>query len=98
MTLQWGDYRAGPDGKQPDSGKHPDSKDTAVSLSSDGIIPGVLSFDGHYIHCGMPMARFGTDMYRVLGDRLLPETLGAYLATRVLRCDCGFQMEIPDQP
>jgi hypothetical protein len=92
MTLQWGDYRAGPDGK------HPDSKDTAGSLSSDGIIPDVLSFDGHYIHCGMPMARFGADTHHVLNDRLLPETLGAYLATRVLRCDCGFQMEIPDQP
>lgn len=91
MTLQWGDYRAGPDGNDPGS------RDTAGSLSSDGNIPDVLSFDGHYIHCGQPMTRFG-DTHRFLNDRYLPETLGAYLATRVLRCDCGFQMEIPDQP
>ncbi|MDE8586020.1 hypothetical protein [Arthrobacter sp. NQ4] len=27
----------------------------------------------------------------------VPEVLGVYLATRVLRCACGFQIEIPDQ-
>lgn len=92
MTLQWGDYRAGPDST------HPDTEDAAGSPSNFDNIPDVLSFDGHYIHCGQPMTRFGANMHRVLGDRLLPETLGAYLATRVLRCECGFQMEIPDQP
>lgn len=90
MTLQWGDYRAGPDDR------NPDHKDRAESLSGDA--PDVLSIDGHYIHCGQPMTRFGADTHRVLDDRYLPESLGVYLATRVLRCDCGFQMEVPDQP
>jgi hypothetical protein len=92
MTLQWGGYRAGPDGKDPDS------KDTAASRISGDTTPDVLSFDGHYIHCGQPMTRFGADRHRVLDDRYLPESLGVYLATRVMRCDCGFQMEIPEQP
>jgi len=95
MTLQWGDYRAA------SHGKDPDGSGTAGPPSCGGNSADVLSFDGHYIHCGQPMARFGADtyfMHGILDDRQLPEALGVYLATRVLRCGCGFQMEIPDQP
>jgi hypothetical protein len=63
-------------------------------------IADVLVHDGHYIHCGQPMKTAGAEMRSIHGtynSRHLPETLGVYLATRVLRCVCGFQMEIPDQ-
>ncbi len=65
-----------------------------------GRTPDVLVVDGHYIHCGEPMGTAGAEMRSIHGtytSRHLPETLGVYLATRVLRCVCGFQMEIPDQ-
>lgn len=60
--------------------------------------PDVLVRGGHYIHCGQVMAATGAEMRSIhgtYGD--LPETLGVYLATKVLRCACGFQIEIPDQ-
>ena len=63
-------------------------------------IPDVLVYDGQYMHCGEPMATAGAEMRSIRGSyntRQLPETLSVYLATRVLRCACGFQMEIPDQ-
>lgn len=59
----------------------------------------VLMSDGHYIHCGQPMQAAGGGMRNLFGgysERELPDSLGVYLATRVLRCACGFQMEIPD--
>lgn len=82
MTLQPGQYRAGPAFRR-------------------GGTADVLSFGGHYIHCGEPMAAASSEMRTIHGsytDRQLPESLSVYLATRVLRCSCGFQMEIPDQP
>lgn len=77
-----------------------DVTDVAVILNRPGNTPNVLVFGGHYIHCGHPMRTAGGEVRRIhgsYGERQLPETLGVYLATRVLRCACGFQMEIPDQ-
>lgn len=60
--------------------------------------PDVLVHGGQYIHCGEPMTANGAEMRSIHGTYgSLPETLGVYLATRVLRCACGFQIEIPDQ-
>jgi hypothetical protein len=60
--------------------------------------PDVLVRGGHYIHCGQVMAASGAKMRTIHGTSgQLPEALGVYLATRVLRCACGFQIEIPDQ-
>lgn len=60
--------------------------------------PDVLVRGGHYIHCGQVMAASGAEMRTIHGTSgQLPEALGVYLATRVLRCACGFQIEIPDQ-
>jgi len=60
--------------------------------------PDVLVRGGHYIHCGQVMAARGAEMRTIHGSYgQLPEALGVYLATRVLRCACGFQIEIPDQ-
>jgi hypothetical protein len=60
----------------------------------------VLYVDGHYMHCGQPMGIAGAEMRSINGSytsNRLPEALGVYLATSVLRCACGFQMEVPDQ-
>lgn len=63
----------------------------AAVLNRPGVSFGVLQFGGEYIHCGEPMRTASNEM-RTLGDR----PLDIYLRTRVLRCACGFQMEIPD--
>jgi len=60
--------------------------------------PDVLVRDGRYVHCGEVMTASGAEMRSIHGTYgQLPETLGVYLATKVLRCACGFQIEIPDQ-
>lgn len=60
--------------------------------------PDVLVRGGHYIHCGQVMTASGAEMRSIHGTYgQLPEALDVYLATRVLRCACGFQIEIPDQ-
>jgi hypothetical protein len=77
-----------------------DVSEVARVLNRPGNTAGVLAFGGHYIHCGQPMTAVGTELRSVNGsysDRLVPEALSVYLATRVLRCRCGFQMEIPDR-
>lgn len=62
----------------------------------------VLIFGGHYIHCGQPMEKAGSELRRlrapVSTDRDTENALDVYFATRVLRCPCGFQMELPDLP
>ncbi|TLM84496.1 hypothetical protein FDW83_07185 [Pseudarthrobacter sp. NamE2] len=63
--------------------------------------PDVLVSGGHYIHCGQPMGTAGGEFRTIQSpytDRPMPETLTVYLATRVLRCECGFQVEVPDNP
>lgn len=77
-----------------------DVTEVARILNRSGNSPNVLAFGGHYIHCGQPMRAAGAEVrsiHTTYNERHLPETLGVYLATRVLRCICGFQMEIPDQ-
>ncbi|SFU11412.1 hypothetical protein [Arthrobacter sp. ov118] len=60
----------------------------------------VLILGGHYLHCGQPMEKAGSE-HRRLSAPLTTETatedaLDVYLSTRVLRCVCGFQMELPE--
>lgn len=75
---------------------------TAVAriLNRQGNTADVLAFGDHYIHCGQPMTGAGAEMRRIHStyrEKNLPEALSVYLATRVLHCRCGFQMEIPYQ-
>ncbi|TLM72631.1 hypothetical protein [Pseudarthrobacter sp. NamB4] len=62
----------------------------------------MLAFGGHYIHCGHPMEKIGSELRRLSapaftdGDQKETETLDVYMTTRVLRCRCGFQMELPE--
>lgn len=59
----------------------------------------VLAFGGQYIHCGQPMQITGSEVRRlsapVFTHEALEDALDVYLATQVLHCPCGFQMELP---
>ncbi|MBT2547239.1 hypothetical protein [Arthrobacter sp. ISL-65] len=60
----------------------------------------VLIIGNNYMHCGQPMKMAGSEL-RKLSVPLSTEdgaqdALGVYLSTRVLRCVCGFQMELPE--
>jgi hypothetical protein len=59
----------------------------------------VVHLGAQYIHCGEPMSPTDPDLrnsHTPLSTQPRPaDFLGAYLRTRVLRCRCGFQMEIP---
>ena len=61
---------------------------------------GVLQFGGVYLHCGEPMAMRGPEHRSIYAPASIEQfgdvPLDVYLRTKVLRCGCGFQMEIPD--
>jgi len=73
--------------------------DVAEVLNRPTQGSGVLQFGGHYLHCGEPMTLVGSEqrsVHATLSTELTGEgALEVYLRTRVLRCGCGFQMEIP---
>jgi hypothetical protein len=81
--------------------EHPaQAADLSMVLARADQTGDVLIFGGHYIHCGQPMRKAGSELRR-LSAPLSTEstdghTLDVYLATRVLRCECGFQMELPE--
>jgi hypothetical protein len=60
----------------------------------------VLIFGGHYMHCGQPMEKAGSELRRFSAplstESAEADPLDVYLATRVLRCSCGFQIELPE--
>ena len=59
--------------------------------------PGLLQFGGAYLHCGEPMTAGGLEHRGIYAPEECGDvSLEVYLRTRVLRCCCGFQMEIPD--
>jgi hypothetical protein len=60
----------------------------------------VLVLGGCYIHCGQPMQALGSEIRRLNApaytDPTHADALDVYLTTRILRCNCGFQMELPE--
>jgi len=60
----------------------------------------VLTIGGHYIHCGQPMPAVAAEVRTARNSSCEGNSrpLDVYLTTRVLRCPCGFQVEIPDEP
>ena len=59
----------------------------------------VVHLGADYVHCGEPMSPTDPEL-KSLGTPVSThprpaDFFGAYLRTRVLRCQCGFQMEIP---
>ena len=110
MSLHWGGFRAKTAFRPEPLICGQCRNDEFLEFTSIDSLPGntrsvveatnVLAFGGHYIHCGQPMTSAGAEMHSIHGTYRggnLPDALGVYLATRVLRCECGFQMEIPDQ-
>lgn len=80
---------------------HPaDVAQVAIVLNSSESSQDVLAFGGHYIHCGRPMEKVGSGVRRLHADISTSPAensgLDVYLATRVLHCPCGFQVELPD--
>ena len=61
---------------------------------------GVFVFGGHYIHCGQPMQTLGSEVRWINAaaytDREPEDAVDISLATRILRCTCGFQIELPE--
>jgi hypothetical protein len=57
----------------------------------------VLIFGDDYLHCGEPMQTAGSELRRLSIPLSTEEdALDVYFPTRVLRCVCGFQMELPE--
>jgi hypothetical protein len=77
-----------------------------MSISSDAYARdgsnqgNVLVFGGHYVHCGHLMEKGGTELRHFQASRseenVQARALDFYLSTRVLRCMCGFQIEVPE--
>ncbi|MDR6508428.1 hypothetical protein [Arthrobacter oryzae] len=72
----------------------------SLVLARLGQTDDVLILGGHYMHCGQPMERRHSELRRLAAPLSTEDTaedeLEVYLSTRVLRCACGFQMELPE--
>ena len=58
----------------------------------------VLIFGWHYMHCGQIMKKTGSELRRLSApaSEAREQLLDVYLPTRVLRCACGFRLELPE--
>jgi hypothetical protein len=74
--------------------------DVSMVLASTDQTGDVMIFGGHYMHCGQPMEKAGSELRRLSAplstEDMAEDELSVYLSTRVLRCACGFQMELPE--
>lgn len=72
--------------------------DVAAVLNRHGQMVGVLQFGGEYFHCGAPMMSVSSGTSSISGEELSARHTihDVHLPTRLLRCGCGFQMEVPD--
>lgn len=74
--------------------------DVAGVLNRPGPEPVVLQFGGAYLHCGELMMAASSEHHSIYAPLTTEDQrerpLEVYLRTKVLRCPCGFQMEIPD--
>ncbi|MEO8282289.1 MAG: hypothetical protein ABI568_02610 [Pseudarthrobacter sp.] len=72
----------------------------AAVLNRAPCLEDVLVFGGRYIHCGQPMQTLGSQTRRLSAaaytDREPEDAIDVSLETRVLRCPCGFQIELPE--
>lgn len=73
--------------------------DVAAVLNRDGTTSTLLQFGGQYLHCGELM-QLATTSGRSVYDPISTEDpddqlLDVYLNTRVLKCRCGFRVELP---
>ncbi len=69
----------------------------AELLNAGATAPGVLHFGHHFIHCGEPMEDIAEDTSRLhppAGTQNGPP-VAMPLRTRLLKCHCGFQLDVP---
>ncbi len=69
-------------------------------LNRRGIQDGLLEFGSHYFHCGEPLRDVATasrsfEAPQTARSRSRNSPLEVHLHTKVLRCRCGFELEIP---
>lgn len=69
----------------------------AKLLNATATAPGILHFGRYFIHCGEPMEELGGSVSHlhppVGGHTGSPDRVS--LRTRRLKCQCGFQLEVP---
>jgi len=72
-----------------------------IQARSENDDDDVVDLDAAHIHCGEAMSPADPELrssHRTVSTQPGPaDVLEVYLRTRVLRCRCGFQMEIPHQ-
>jgi hypothetical protein len=60
----------------------------------------LLIFGWHYLHCGELMKKTGSELRRLSAsmssDSVPGDMRDVYLSTRVLKCRCGFRLEVPE--
>lgn len=76
------------------------SSQLALVLSRPDPGVGVMQCGGLYFHCGRPMRTVRTDQVSICAPvstgPSFEELPDVSLPTQLLRCSCGFQLEIPD--
>lgn len=66
-------------------------------LATSDTPSGVLQFGRYYIHCGEPMERTQLKLSRLnVTDGDLASAPAVRVPSAILRCNCGFQMTIPE--
>ena len=72
--------------------------DVAAALNQVHWMTEVILFGDDYIHCGFPMeeAEFEVERLCYRSGRSGSTLSAVSLPTRVLRCHCGFQLEVPE--
>ncbi|MCY1676323.1 hypothetical protein OVA06_16725 [Pseudarthrobacter sp. SL88] len=72
--------------------------DVAAALHQVRSMTQVIMFGDDYVHCGYPMDEAGFEIERLgYRNRVAGGGFNAVcLPTRVLRCRCGFQLEVPE--
>jgi hypothetical protein len=101
-----------PGGVRPDASHPPYLRSSTVPQTAARLhrrgprrTPEVLQLGGKYIHCGEPMQATDSALHSIYAPMTTEHApteqtsnglLEVYLRTRVQRCICGFQMEIPE--
>ncbi|MFJ5958291.1 hypothetical protein ACIQC5_20325 [Paenarthrobacter sp. NPDC092416] len=73
--------------------------EVAAVLNRTGTLAGVVQFGGKYIHCGelMSFSRMALRSVhvRIPSSDARGELPAVHLRIKVLKCQCGFRMELP---
>ncbi|MEV7605104.1 hypothetical protein AB0N65_06660 [Paenarthrobacter sp. NPDC089322] len=75
-------------------------RSVAARVNTTYPLGALLSFGDTYLHHGKPMAEVPVEVRRSIRERGLPgepgnELLDVRLTTKMIRCECGFQLELP---